>query len=378
MTSCKSVRELEEGEMSKSVYDFDNRMGPLGGGDVVLGWHKVDEPGFRLAGMPWFERDRLFRRMPVAKPGELPEGVEWLCNCPAGGQAAFRTDSRHVAVRVKLENPADMNHMPSTGQCGFDLYVGPPGAMRFHKVSIYDHTRSEYEALLWDHPISETREFTLNFPLYKKVDDLRIGLDPEAQVLPPSPYAIDGRIVIYGTSITQGGCAARPGMAYTNILSRRLNAEVINLGFSGNGKGEPEVCRIFASIPNVRLFVLDYEANAVSLEQFSRTLPANIDIIRENYPEVPILVVSRIEFSYDPTHPESQLQREQTRDMQANVVREKKSAGDHNIWFLDGGTLLGEDAHECTVDGVHPTDLGFLRIANAMEPMVREILRLKT
>ncbi len=364
-------------EPKPTIADFDERMSPLSGSETPMQWRKADEMPFRLTGFAWFEQDKVFRRMPVAKPGELPEGVEWLANHTSGGQVAFKTDSRHIAVRVKLAGPADMNHMPSTGQCGFDLYIGAPFAKRFHKVSTYDHTQTEYEVLLWDHPDLAMREFTLNFPLYQGVEDLRIGLDPEAKIDPPTPYSIDGRIVIYGTSITHGGCAARPGMAYPNILSRRLNAEIINLGFSGNGKGEPEVCRIFASIPNVRLFVLDYEANAISQEKFSETLPANIGIIRENYPTVPILVVSRIVFSYDSTHPESDKQRNDTRDMQIKVVETAKANGDSNIYFLDGATLLGNDYDECTVDGVHPTDLGFLRIANAIEPVIREILGLK-
>jgi lysophospholipase L1-like esterase len=218
------------------------------------------------------------------------------------------------------------------------------------------------------------REFTLNFPLYQAVKELRIGLDPETQIQPPSPYSRAGRLVIYGSSITQGGCASRPGMAYPNILSRNLNMEVINLGFSGSGRGEPEVCRLFASIPETRLRVLDYEANAGTVEQFGKTLPVNLRIVRERQPNVPVLVVSRIVYSTDFTHAENLRTREQAREMQMHLVKDARNGGDAHLHFLDGSTLLGADADECTVDGIHPTDLGFLRMAQGMEPVIRKIL----
>ena len=357
-----------------SLVDFDERMAPLTGSQTILSWHPADEPPFRLAGLPWFEQDRTFRRMPLSPPEKLPDAVDWLANCPAGGQVAFRSDSRHVAVRVKLAAPADMNHMPATGQCGFDLYVGPPLGQRFHRASKYDHRQTDYEVLLLYHPDAAMREFTLNFPLYQAVKELRIGLDPEAQIQPPSPYSRAGRVVIYGSSITQGGCASRPGMAYPNILSRNLNMEVINLGFSGSGRGEPEVCRLFASIPETRLLVLDYEANAGTVEQFGKTLPANIGIVRERLPDVPVLVVSRIVYSTDFTHAESLRAREQAREMQMHLVKNARDGGDAHLHFLDGSTVLGDDADECTVDGVHPTDLGFLRMAQGMAPAIRKIL----
>ncbi|MFH1022632.1 MAG: SGNH/GDSL hydrolase family protein [Planctomycetota bacterium] len=350
-------------------------MAPLQGSQTLLLWREATVHPFRLAGFPWFEQDRVFRRAPLAPLEKLPDAVDWLADCPAGGQVAFQTDSRHVAVRVTLAAPADMSHMPATGQCGFDLYVGPPFAKRFHNVSKYDHRQTTYEVLLFEHADAAMRAFTLNFPLYQAVKDLRIGLDAEARVSPPPPYSIEGRIAVYGTSITQGGCASRPGMAYTNIMSRLLNAEVVNWGFSGSGKGEPEVCRCFASIPDARLFVLDYEANAGNLDQYRKTLPENIRILRNRRRDVPILVMSRIAFSKDIADAKSLREREQSRDMQTQLVENAGTQGDRLIYFLDGSTLLGHDFDECTVDGIHPTDLGFLRIAQGVCPAIRKILK---
>jgi len=357
-----------------NVSDFDSNMAPLKGSETVLQWHKVDQQPFRLSGFPWYAEDKVFRRLPRVPEEPFPNSVECLANCPAGGQCAFQSNTRQIAVRVKLAGAANMPHMPSTGQCGFDLYVGPAGEEKFHAVTKYDHSRADYEVLLFDHTEETTRSFTLNFPLYQGVESLQIGLTPESQILPPVPYPIPGRIVCYGTSITQGGCASRPGMAYTNILSRFLNAEFVNLGFSGSGKGEPEVCRAFARISDPRLFIIDYEAN-VDCEQLEITLPELVRALREQHPRAPILIVSRIAFANDITHVARRLGRDAGQEIQRHFVENARANGDPFVFFLDGSTLLGKDFEECTVDGIHPTDLGFLRMARGLEPVIRDILR---
>ncbi|MGO4276553.1 SGNH/GDSL hydrolase family protein, partial [Paenibacillus sp. TAF58] len=168
---------------------------------------------------------------------------------------------------------ANMYHMTATGQCGFDCYIGGPGEQLYYSTTVYDHTLAEYEAVIFKDMAREYRIMTLNFPLYQGVEEVWIGLDQEAQIDPPQPYDSSKKIIVYGTSITQGGCASRPGMAYTNILSRRFNREFLNLGFSGNGKGEPELAQILSDIPDPACLILDYEANCVSTEMLQTTLP---------------------------------------------------------------------------------------------------------
>ncbi len=355
--------------------DFDRRMAPLAGSAAPLLWREAFEYPFRLSGFPWFGKDRVYRRLPVGVSGKIPRAVDELANCTAGGQVAFRSDSDQLAIRVELAGLANMNHMPATGQCGFDLYLGPPLKQRFHSVTKYDHTQTRYEVLIFDHPLRRMRHFMLNFPLYQGVKRVQIGLVPDARVEPPSAWAAADKIVAYGTSITQGGCASRPGLAYTNILSRLLNIEVINLGFSGSGKGEPEVVALVAEVPDPLLFVLDYEANAG--ETLAKTLPDAIRIIRKRRVDVPILVVSRIPFSTDITHPAVRRSRQTSRDMQSELVRKLRKAGDKQIRFVDGGRLLGDDFDECTVDGVHPNDLGFMRMAWRLKIEIQRILRRK-
>ena len=357
-----------------SLQKFDAKMRS---GDAVadLAWYSPEKPPFYLAGFPWFSKDGVYRRMPLKPKDKLPEAVDWLANHTAGGQIRFQSNSRKLSVRVKLLRAADMVHMPATGQCGFDCYVGPPRQQRFMGVTRYDVKASEYQIALFDLAQAKERNITLNFPLYQGVQEISVGLEPGASLSAPPPYALKRPVVIYGTSITQGGCASRPGMAYTNILSRRLNVEIFNLGFSGSGKGEPEVARTIATIRNPALIALDYESNCGGRDALSATLPGFIQILRRSHPQVPILVISKIRYAAENFNPSMIQGRLSTRDYQRDTVATLRRSDPH-IFFADGGELLGSGFDECAVDGVHPTDLGFLRMADGLEPVFRTILGL--
>jgi lysophospholipase L1-like esterase len=342
----------------------------------TLTWHSPKKPPFRLAGLAWFAAEGAYRRMPLRPKRPLPEAVDTLANHTAGAQIGFQSDSGRVSVRVKLTSPADADHMPATGQCGFDCYIGPPGDSHFFRTTRFDPRQAAYECSLFDQAAPALRNFTLYFPLYQGVEEASIGLDAGARALPPPPFALDRPVVVYGTSITQGGCAARPGMAWTNIVSRRLNVEFVNLGFSGSGRGEPEVAATIAEIPNPACFIVDYEGNAGGTEALKKSFPAFIGILREAHPKVPILAVSAIRFAWERVLPGEIAARIERRDFARGAIGELRAAGDRLLFFQDGAELLGEDFEECTVDGVHPTDLGFLRIAEALTPVVRGILGL--
>jgi lysophospholipase L1-like esterase len=356
-----------------SIQKDDKAVGPKEAEGDQLTWHVPSEPPFRLAGFAWFQHDRAYRRLPVTPKWPLPEAVDNLANCTAGGQIQFQTNSRKVAVRVRLAAPASMDHMPQTGSAGFDCYLGRPKRQRYWSTTRFPFGADSYTCSLLDLPERAKRSVTLNFPLYQGVKEVLVGMEPDARVQAPPPYEDDRLIVVYGTSITQGGCAARPGMAFTNILSLRLNRPFVNLGFSGSGRGEPEVARTIAEIPNPACFLLDYEGNAGG-GQLERTLNAFINILREAHLETPILVVSMIRMARDHFSPVEAREREERRDFQHRTVEEQRAAGDANIHFMDGGGLLGRDFDECTVDGVHPTDLGFWRMAKALEPVLKGIL----
>lgn len=353
---------------------LDENMRIAGETGQPMTWYSPKVAPFRLAGFAWFAQDGIYRRLPLRPSHPLSEAVDSFADCSAGGQIQFQTDSTRLYVRVVLRGPSSMNHMAATGQCGFDCYIGPSNAQRYCRTTCFERDATSYEAMLFHDFSREMRNIRLNFPLYQGVSDVLVGLEPGAEILAPPPYACEGRCVVYGTSITQGGCASRPGMLPTNILGRRLNVEFVNLGFSGSGRGEPEVAKIISEIEDPICYVLDYDANALGIETFRITLPEFIRILRTAHPDLPIVVMPSPNFAEEIFVPKALAETRERREFQRKTVEDLRARGDENIIYLDASRFLGDDFDECTVDGCHPTDLGFLRIANGMEPLLRRVL----
>ena len=338
-----------------------------------IAWFEPKAQPFRLVGFKWIKNDGIFRRLPIKPDWEITGAVNSLANSTAGGQVHFQTDSPRILIKAQIAYASGMYHMPPTGQSGFDLYMGEPGSQKYVGTSRFEARETKYEVKLFNGS-KKMRSFTLNFPLYNGVKSLEIGIVAGSTIKKPKAFKEDGPIVVYGTSITQGGCAARPGMAYSNILSRKMNMEFTNLGFSGNGKGEPALAKLINQIENKKMVILDYEANVYN--DIRNSLEPFIDILREKNPTMPILVISKIRYASEINNKYQMNSLVDRAKFQKGVVDKRTEAGDKNIYFLDGGTLLGEDAHECTVDGIHPTDLGFMKMAKGIEPVLRGILKL--
>lgn len=308
----------------------------------------------------------------------LPIRVEELANCTSGGQIRFKTNARKLLIHVTLSGPADMSHMTALGQCGFDVYIGKPDQLNYLASAIPPLQETVFERTLWDFTDTSMeerlKEAVVNFPLYQGVEEVWIGTDKEALMEAPTPYISDKRVIFYGTSILQGGCASRPGMSYTNILSRRIPLEFINLGFSGSGKGEQEVALSIRGIERPGCLVIDYEAN-VTPDEYEATLLPFIQLYREHFPFIPILVVSRINYTRD-INPQLAKESKRRRKHAEEVVDQLKKKGDHYIDYTDGSKLLGDDWHECTVDGIHPTDLGFMKMADSLEKPILKSLEM--
>lgn len=337
-----------------------------------IAWFDPREEPFGLTGFEWINEDSVYRRLPVKPDWEIPTAVDQLSNHTAGGQIRFRTDSKKILLKVELREKSGMYHMPATGQSGFDLYVEVDGKQKYLRTARFPIDSLVYQVELFNEEDGGMHSFTLNFPLYNGVNSVLIGLEYESFVEAPTPFAISGKFVIYGTSITQGGCVARPGMAYSNILSRKLDAEFVNLGFSGNGKGEPELAHLINQIEGTDFIILDYEAN--TSKTIVNSIGPFVDILRDKHPNTPILIMSKIRYSRESVGSSSYNLLMKNRDFQQNLVEERTIAGDKNIYFLDGSKVLGDDYDECTVDGVHPTDLGSLRIAEGLFFVIEEIL----
>ena len=338
-------------------------------------WYDPRNSPMELAGFAWVDTDCTYRRLPKTSSSRIPEIVDDLANNTAGGQIRFQTDSGRVFIRAKLGDLDPYYHMTSTALSGFDVYVGEPGKQRFVSTLKFEVGSTDFDAQIFSGE-KKTRNFTINFPLYSDVKSLSVGLDTESNVAPPRPFAEEGVIVVYGTSITQGCCASRPGMAYTNILSRRLNSEFINLGFNGNGKGEPVLAKTINKIPKKRMVILDYEANAN--ETLRETLNPFVDILREDDATLPILIVSKIRYAWETPGSNAFNDVVNRAEWQKSMVAARRSKGDQHIYFLNGGGLLGPYGNEATVDGAHPTDLGFNNIALGIEASIRKILSLSS
>ncbi|MCQ2377628.1 MAG: SGNH/GDSL hydrolase family protein [Victivallaceae bacterium] len=336
-----------------------------------LRWLDADAPPMRLSGMAFRKAGEKFFRVPQQG---LPPDVMYLGRCTAGVQLAFKTDSTKISVRVTLDPPIQMDHMASTGSCGFDLYCGTPGARRYFGCARFAVSREkpDYTAEIVGGMKKEMREYLVNFPLYSGIKSFELGLDSDAKVEAPSPWSCDRPIVWYGTSITQGGCASRPGMAATNILSRKWNRPILNFGFSGSGKGEHSVAGMLAEIQTPAMYILDYEANA-KLPLLQKTLDGVIGTLRAKHPEVPIVVLSRSIHCKDFY---LALDTDAARDFQRETVERRRASGDENIYFINGSPEIpGTD--EWTVDGIHLTDNGFARQAEYLAPQLEKILQEK-
>lgn len=335
--------------------------------DSEILWLDVHDAPFIINGFAEPQpKGEPFRRLPSEIAEACNEGVVYHAGNTAGGRVRFRTDSPFVAIHAEMETVCRMDHMAFTGIHGFDLYNRANGAEQyagtFRPSAALEHGFESKLSLRGEGPF----ELTINLPLYNNLDRLYIGIQAGCTVSAPREYAYPLPVVYYGSSITQGGCASRPGNSYQAMITRMLDCDHINLGFSGSARGEDAIVNYMAKIP-MSVFVCDYDYNAPDPDHLRRTHLPLYRAIRAARPELPILLITR------PTHPDSD-----TAERRAIIRATYETAlaeGDKNIAFLDGGTLLdGNMADSCTVDGVHPNDLGFYRMAEKIGAEVKRLL----
>jgi len=333
-------------------------------------WYDVRSLG--LEGQGWTDTKSPFDRLP-AKAEKLVRPEVWgLSQQAAGLCVRFVTDAKALQVRWTLTNKRlEMPHMPATGVSGLDLYVKADGKYRWVACPRPDGVTNK--ATLFSGLDGSPREFLLYLPLYNGVASVELGL-PKDATLKKAPARPEDRakpIVFYGTSITQGGCASRPGMVHTAILGRRFDRPVINLGFSGNGKLEPELAKLLGEL-DPAVYVLDCLPNLTADEVKARTVPF-VKLLREARPTTPILLVE--DRSYTSGHllkPQAERNKASRAEFKAAYEALTKE-GVKGLSYLRGDLLLGDDT-EATVDGSHPTDLGFVRqadlFAEALAPLL--------
>ncbi|MEO5804440.1 MAG: SGNH/GDSL hydrolase family protein [Verrucomicrobiota bacterium] len=335
----------------------------------VLQWRGAQQ--LAIEGKGWNDTKEFFDRLPARAETIVRPAVWNLSRDSAGICVRFTTDATAISVRWKLRKESlSMPHMAASGVSGVDLYVKEKKHWHWLAAGRPDKTNVNEKIIVKD-LTSKEREYILYFPLYNGLLDLEIGVPMDAKMV-AAPVRKQKPIVFYGTSILQGACASRPGMAYPAILGRRLDWPTINLGFSGNGKSEPEMANLIAEL-DAAVFVLDSLPN-LPPEQVSERVEPFIKILRAAHPTTPIVLVEHIKYPDGILVEPRRRKYEEGNPQLRKIFRRLVKSGDKNLHYISAKKLIGNDG-EATVDGTHPTDLGFLRMADAMVPTLANLLR---
>jgi len=328
--------------------------------DII--WLESDKSPFKVYGA---YSCNPYKRIPTEIAEKTSDGVNYLHTNTAGIRIRFRTDSPYVAVHAEWNEFCNLAHMPLTGSSSFDIFSYNELTRKQLFVASLGCPSDSQKGFDSLRDLSgKMQDYIINFPLYNDVDKLYIGVAEGAQFEEPAKYTNELPVVYYGSSITQGGCASRPANSYQNILSRALDIDYINLGFSGNCRAEDVMVDYLANL-KMCAFVSDYDHNAPTPEYLKNTHYKMYQKIREKNPDIPYIMISKPDFNYS-----------EDNDMRRTVIMESYckavANGDKNVYFVDGASIFrGEDFNNYTVDTCHPTDIGFYHFAEALFPTLK-------
>ena len=351
---------------------LDQKLGKLDP-DEKTRWFDIAQ--LNVEGRGWSQTEAFYDRLPAKAKGVVRDPVWKLSRDSAGMCVRFITDATMIQARWSLRSETlALAHMPATGVSGLDLYVKTEKGV-WHWLSVGRPTKYPLNSveLIKDIPAGR-REYLVYLPLYNGVQSVELGIPKESTIAKAGPWGPGARkpIVFYGTSITHGACASRPGMVHTAILGRQLSYPVINLGFSGNGKMEPEMANLLAEL-DPAVYSLDCLPNMTAAEVTERVEPF-VRTLRKTHPKTPILLVEDRSYA-DSFLIASKRQRNLESRAALHAAYERLiAAGIQDLHYLPGEALLGEDGED-TVDSSHPTDLGFMRQAAAFRPVLEKALR---
>ncbi len=331
-----------------------------------LSWHDVREWGVEGRILPEQERLRWFDRLPSAAQQSVTSNVWNLSRDSAGMMVRFKTDATAIHVHYQLlDANLAMPHMPATGVSGVDLYARDE-AGHWRWVQVTKPAAQEVKAEIIRGLEPGYREYAAYLPLYNGVEFLSIGVAEGSRFEGLAPR--QKPIVFYGTSITHGACASRPGIVHTAILGRRLDMPVVNLGFSGNGKMDAAVGEFLVQL-DPAAFVIDCLPN-MGPEQVSEKCVPLVKQLRAAQPSTPIVLVEDRRFSNDWILPAKRQFHTDNHAALTDAYHRLKADGVQNLYYIHGDTLYGDDS-EGSTDASHASDLGFMRQADAFEPILR-------
>ena len=343
-------------------------------GQQVVFYDGLKTP-FELTGFPWRKSaDAPLYRLPATlTEADINQRVLNLAHHTSGGAIRFASDSSLIIVRAMIAHGTDHSHMPRTGTTGLDLVIDAG----MENETLLRPARPSRDALDGKVPLvlvckipgrKKLRQYTLFLPLYSGIASIEIGVTPGSKLAAPRPQKIKDPVCFYGSSITQGGCASRPANNYTTMLCRAVDAPQINLGFSGNAKGEPLMAELIGSL-KLSAFVMDYDHNAPKVEHLKKTHEKFFRIVRKAQPDLPIIIVSG---PRDRNVPDAVKRRDVVKATYDHAV----AAGDKHVYFVDGLSFFDEIPRKyCTVDGTHQTDLGFYLMFQKILPVLKQALK---
>jgi len=326
-----------------------------------------------LEGRGW--DDIGFNRLPVSAEEQVRKPVWNLSRQTAGLVLRFSTSSEEIKVNYKVTGNLNMYHMPTTGVSGLDLYTKDENGNWLWIKGNYNFSDSVKAVFRLDNSQKLAKDFYLFFPLYNGVKSMEIGVKAESEFAFLSKRA-EKPILVYGTSIAQGACASRPGMAWTGILERDLDYPVINLAFSGNGRMEKEVVDLVNEI-DAGLFVIDCLPNlgpgaGYTIGEIQEKYLYAVKSIRQKHPEIPILLTEHAGYSDGLVNEEKAAIYESLNEMLQETYQLIENSGVEGVYYLTKDEIkLGVDDF---VDGTHPNDLGMYRYAKAYEKKLKEIM----
>ncbi len=328
-------------------------------------WHDVRDIG--VEGKGWTDTAKYYDRLPARAEGRVPEGVWMQSRHSAGMFVSFRTDATEICTdHVVSSSNLSVPDLAAIGMSGLDLYA-TDGNGDWKWLSVTRPRTQAMKGVLINGLAPGERQYKLYLPLYNGTESLKIGIPAGSSFTHIAPRTAKP-IVFYGTSITQGASASRPGMPHVAILGRRLDVPVINLGFGGAGKMEPEVGELLTEL-DPAVYVIDCLPNMNAREVSERALPL-VEQLRRRRAGVPVVLVEDRTYANAQFLPARQRAQAENRQSLQKAFQSLQQSGMKNLFYIEGDSLLGQD-REDTSDSSHPTDLGFWRQAERLEPVLR-------
>lgn len=341
-------------------------------------WYDIRRGTFDIYGLYNPTEEGEFKRMPISVAEKVNLGVHNRAYNTAGGRVRFTTDSPYLAIKAEYSRLETSPTFALSGMAGIDIYTYKNGEFSFFHEIAPDFTDARgFERLVefgenaigYGRSPAETHEkteYVLTLPSYCSLTNLYIGIKKGSMLEHGSDYKIKTPIVYYGSSITQGGCASRPSLSYTDIISRRFNADYINLGFSGSAHGEPIIFDYIAGL-DMSVFVYDFDyntdANGLKARHYN-----GYKTVREKNPDLPIIIMGHPNFRNEKWNFDRMAALDET-------YRRATENGDKNVYYIRTPELFGElGTAFCSVDGIHPNDTGFYKMSEKLGAVLEKIL----